>query len=212
MQRLNHYDSYSTGISSTPDALITSPLFASCSSGSVCIRNTCDVYTLLICERKWLNLLKIPCRGVLSRFEIPCIPFTLILKCCYLLVGSLWERMLINANKREEEEDGLRRENGEGVGCSSWRGLLGTRNEFIKGNERRNFPLESLREEMRFYGNSSISPRLSDTSTSVLATVASVHFLCDSVSYKILCWFRNMCWSCSLSACCEWGMMPSNLI
>jgi hypothetical protein len=25
----------------------------------------------------------------------------------------------------------------------------------------------------------------------VLATVASVQFLCDSVSYKVLCWFRQ---------------------
>lgn len=54
--------------------------------------------------------------------------------------------MLINASKREEE--GV-------MGYAAGGGLLGTRNEFIKGKERRTFPPGSLREEVRFYGNSS---------------------------------------------------------
>jgi hypothetical protein len=65
--------------------------------------------------------------------------------------------MLINASKMEEE-DGLRKKMGRDGGCFRQRGLLGTRNEFIKGNEGRNFPLESFREEVRFYGNSSPLP------------------------------------------------------
>jgi hypothetical protein len=66
--------------------------------------------------------------------------------------------MLINASKMEEE-DGLRKKMGE-RGCVCREGLLGTRNEFIKGDEGRNFPLESFREEVRFYENSSLPSSL----------------------------------------------------
>jgi hypothetical protein len=99
-------------------------------------------------------LIRVPWQWDFLLSEVSCIPFTLILKHRYILVGSLWERMLINASKREEE-NGLRRENRGWVGCATEGGLLETRNEFIKGKERRNFRLHSLREEMRFYGNSS---------------------------------------------------------
>lgn len=90
--------------------------------------------------------------------------------------------MLINASKREEE-DGLRRENG-GEGYATRGGLPGTRNEFIKGKERRAFPRFSPRRSeilWKFF----FSPCLSDTGSSVRARVALVQFLCDSVGCEM---------------------------
>jgi len=51
-------------------------------------------------------------RNTLSIRDHLC-PFPFISKPSYLLVGSPWERMLINASKMEEE-DGLRKKMGGG--------------------------------------------------------------------------------------------------